>query len=551
MLLHFSKWKVALVLGICALGALCALPNSLPQRVLDFFPDWLPQDKVILGLDLQGGSHLLLEVDVDAAVRDRLETLVDDARGGLRQERIGYRNLRAFDGTLRVEILEPEDLDPALEILEGLSETLSTTVFGSLPTRELEITSDEEGVIEVRLSEEAQRQRSISAVTQSIEIIRRRIDELGTREPTIQRQGEQRILVQAPGLDDPQRLKELLGRTAKLSFHLVDNSMSAERALSFRPPAGSEILYSDTAAATPHLVRKRIMVSGENLVDAQPGFEQTTNRPVVNFRFDNTGARKFGAVTQENVGQPFAIVLDEKVISAPVIREPILGGAGQISGNFTVEDANDLAILLRAGALPAPLQILEERTVGPGLGADSIRAGAIASVIGLLAVLVFMFIAYGRFGLFADVALLLNLVLLLGALSVLGATLTLPGIAGIVLTIGMAVDANVLIFERIDEEVRSGKTPINAIDTGYRRAIGTILDANITTLIAAMVLFQVGSGPVRGFAVTLTLGIITSVFTAFSLTRMLMVFWLRGARPKVLNMRRTRLGTDMASGAGV
>lgn len=548
MLLHFSKSKVAIIVSVCILGALCALPNALPQQMLDFLPDWLPREKVILGLDLQGGSHLLLEVDVDSAVRERLESLVDDARGELRQQRIGYRNLRASDGVFQVEIIEPEEWDSALEVIQGLSEPLSTTTFTSVPNRELEIIANDQGVIEAQLSEEAQRQRSISAVTQSIEIIRRRIDELGTREPTIQRQGERRILVQAPGLDNPQRLKELLGQTAKLSFHLVDSSMSAERALSYRPPAGSRILYSDSAVETPHLIRKRIMVSGENLVDAQPGFEPTTNQPVVNFRFDNTGARKFGAVTQENVGQPFAIVLDEKVISAPVIREPILGGAGQISGNFTVEDANDLSILLRAGALPAPLQIIEERTVGPGLGADSIQAGAIASVIGLVAVLTFMVFAYGRFGLFADIALLLNLVLLLGALSALGATLTLPGIAGIVLTIGMAVDANVLIFERIDEEVRSGKTPMNAVETGYRRALGTILDANITTLIAALVLFQVGSGPVRGFAVTLTLGILTSVFTAFSLTRMLMVYWLRGARPKLLAMRRTSLGTQIISG---
>ncbi|MCY4032743.1 MAG: protein translocase subunit SecD [Hyphomicrobiales bacterium] len=572
-MLYFTKWKITFVLAVCAAGLLFALPNVFPQKVLDTLPDWLPRDKVVLGLDLQGGSHLLLEVDVDTAVRERLETLVDDARSGLRGERIGYRNLGVREDALRVEIIvkeekeeeegegeegeaaeETEEIDgpariaAALDVLEGLSEPIATSVFTPVPVQELEISADG-NVLEARLSEQARLQRTISAVSQSIEIIRRRIDELGTREPTIQRQGERRILVQAPGLDNPERLKELLGQTAKLSFHLVDSSMSPERAEEGRPPTGSELLYSDTEPKIPYLVRKRIMVSGENLVDAQPAFEQISNQPVVSFRFDNTGARRFGKVTQENVGQPFAIVLDGEVISAPVIREPILGGAGQISGNFTVESANDLSILLRAGALPAPLEIIEERTVGPGLGADSIRAGAIACVIGLAAVLLFMLFAYGRFGLFADIALLVNLILLLGALSLLGATLTLPGIAGIVLTIGMAVDANVLIFERIDEELSTDKSTLNAVEAGYRRALGTILDANITTLIAALVLFQVGSGPVRGFAVTLAIGIITSVFTAFILTRMLMVLWLRGVRPKTLRIRRIRLGAQVEEGA--
>ena len=540
-MLYFTKWKIALVLGVCAVGLLFALPNVFPQRVLDTLPDWLPRDRVVLGLDLQGGSHLLLEVDVDTAVRERLEALVDDARSGLRGERIGYRNLGVREDALRVEILENEELEAALNVLEDLSEPIATTVFSPVPVQELEISAND-NIVEARLSEQARLQRTTSAISQSIEIIRRRIDELGTREPAIQRQGERRILVQAPGLDDPERLKELLGQTAKLSFHLIDSSMSPERAEEGRPPLGSEVLYSDTEPKIPYLIRKRIMVSGENLVDAQPAFEQTSNRPVVNFRFDNTGSRRFGKVTQENVGQPFAIVLDDEVISAPVIREPILGGAGQISGNFTLESANDLAILLRAGALPAPLQIIEERTVGPGLGADSIRAGAIACMIGLAAVLLFMLFTYRRFGAFADIALLVNLILLLGALSLLGATLTLPGIAGIVLTIGMAVDANVLIFERIDEELSTNKSPLNAVEAGYRRALGTILDANITTLIAALVLFQVGSGPVRGFAVTLAIGIITSVFTAFVLTRMLMVLWLRSVRPKTLRSRHAGLG---------
>lgn len=370
---------------------------------------------------------------------------------------------------------------------------------------------------------------------QSIEIVRRRIDELGTTEPVIQQQGTDRILVQVPGLDDPQRLKELLGQTAKMNFRLVSNAMSGQQALASRTvPSGTEILYTADEPRAPVLVERRIMVGGDRLVDAQPGFDQRNGQPVVNFRFDSSGARQFGEVTRNNVGRPFAIVLDDKVISAPRINEPIMGGSGQISGSFTVQAANDLAILLRAGALPAPLNVLEERTVGPGLGADSIRAGEIAAVIGSVAVVVFMIASYGFFGLLANIALFLNVAMIFAALSILQATLTLPGIAGIVLTIGMAVDANVLIYERIREEIAAGKGPIPAIEAGYNRALSSILDANITTLISAAILFQMGSGPVRGFAVTLGIGIITSVFTAFTVNRLMVSVWLRRRRPKTL-----------------
>ena len=365
------------------------------------------------------------------------------------------------------------------------------------------------------------------------EIIERRVNELGTVEPSIQRQGVDRILVQVPGLQDPSRLKELLGKTAKLTFRLVDLSINPQEAVQQgRAPPDSEILYEGKGdQRVPVLVQKHVMVSGEDLTDAQPGFDQRTSEPIVSFRFNTSGGRKFAQVTQENVNRPFAIVLDNEVISAPVIREPILGGSGQISGNFTVESANDLAILLRAGALPAPLTIIEERTVGAGLGQDSIEKGKTAAFVGSALVLIYIVATYGLLGVFADVAVAINVAMIFGILSLLNATLTLPGIAGIVLTVGMAVDANVLIYERMREEARTGRTAINAIDAGFKHALATILDANITTLIAAFVLFFLGSGPVRGFALTLMIGIFTTIFTAFTLSRLIVSFWVRMTRP--------------------
>jgi SecD/SecF fusion protein len=372
------------------------------------------------------------------------------------------------------------------------------------------------------------------AVSQTVEVLRGRIDELGTTEPVIQRQGTDRIIVQVPGLDDPQRLKDIIGTTARLTFQMVDTSTPVEDAINTRPPAGTEVLYSNDDPPVPYLIETREIVTGENLEDAQAGFDQRTNEPIVSFRFDGTGAQRFGRATQENVGRPFAIVLDNQVISAPVIREPILGGSGQISGNFTVEGANDLAILLRAGALPLTPTFVEERTVGPSLGADSVAAGEIAGLIGSALVIAFMVLAYGFFGLIANIALAINVILVIAALSGLGATLTLPGIAGIVLTVGMAVDSNVLIFERIREERASGRSVIQAIDTGFQKALATIVDANLTTLIAAVILFYLGTGPIRGFAVTLAIGIVTTVFTAFVLTRWMIAFWVRRSKPKEL-----------------
>lgn len=536
-MLHFSRTKIAGIALLLALGVLFSLPNFMSEKTRLSLPDILPSSTLNLGLDLQGGSHLLLSVDTDTVQRERLEDLISDVRLALRGERVGYTGLGRVAGGVTVSLRKAEDLEKATEILNGLSQPIvSNVISGFNQGVDLEVVNTQDLTFELRVTPEAVAARNTRTLQQSIEIIRRRVDELGTTEPTIQRQGETRILVQVPGLDDPERLKTLLGQTAKLNFHLVDQSMSAYEVVDGkRPPAGARVYYTDTDPAVPYLIRRRAMVSGERLVDASVGFDPQTNAPEVNFRFDAVGGKKFGEVTQKNIGRPFAIVLDEKIISAPIIQSAILGGAGRITGNFTVQEANDLAILLRAGALPAPMTILEERTVGPGLGADSVAAGRIALIVGFFAVIGFMIISYSLFGLFANVALIANLVLIMAVLSGLQATLTLPGIAGIVLTVGMAVDANVLIFERIREEIAAGKNPIMAIDTGYGRALGTILDANITTLLAAVILFQLGSGPIRGFAITLAIGIVTSVFTAFVLTRLFVALWVRRqGRPEAL-----------------
>jgi preprotein translocase subunit SecD len=471
---------------------------------------------VVLGLDLQGGSHILLEVDSAAVRKEKLEVVRDDVRRVLRDARVGYTGLVIRGTSVEVRIREGSNFDQAVDKLRELSQPLGG-ILNTTGQRSLDVRTEPGNLVRLTVTEPALVERIRQSVEQSIQIIERRVNELGTVEPLIQRQGADRILVQVPGLQDPTRLKELLGKTAKLDFRMVDVSIPAEQALQGRVPPDSEILYSSTQPRTPYLVEKRILVSGGDLTDAQPGFDQRTSEPVVNFRFNTSGARKFAQVTQENVGKPFAIILDNQVISAPVIREPILGGSGQISGSFTVESANDLAILLRAGALPAPLTIIEERTVGPGLGQDSIAKGKLSSYVGAAMVIIFMLVTYGLFGLFANVAVAINVAMIFGILSLLNATLTLPGIAGIVLTVGIAVDSNVLIYERIREEVRGGRTPINAIDAGFTRALATILDSNITTFIAAAVLFYIGTGPVRGFAVTLGIGIITTVFTAFTL----------------------------------
>ncbi len=528
-MLFFTRWKAAAILLTAFFVCLCAVPNFFPESTVKRWPSWA-QRHIVLGLDLQGGSHLLLQVDAGAVRKERLQSLNDDVLRVLRQARIQFTGRAIVGSGVQVHITRDTDVDNALAKLRELSTPLSG-ILGASGQRSVDVTANG-GLITLTPSDAALTERIRQAVDQSIQIIERRVNELGLVEPTIQREGIDRILVQVPGLQDPSRLKEILGKTAKLDFRMVDQSMPAEQAAETRPPADSEVL--DGEGGVKYLIEKRVLVSGADLTDAQPGFDQRTSEPIVSFRFNSSGARKFAEATQANVGKPFAIVLDNKVISAPVIREPILGGSGQISGNFTVQSANDLAILLRAGALPAPLTIIEERTVGPGLGQDSITAGEHAAYAGAALVIVFMFATYGLFGLFANIAVAVNIAMIFGVLSLLSATLTLPGIAGIVLTVGIAVDSNVLIYERIREEVRGGRSAINAIDAGFSRALATILDSNITTFIAAAVLFYIGTGPVRGFAVTLGIGILTSLFTAFTLTRLIVAYWVRMWRPRTV-----------------
>ncbi|MFK7792572.1 MAG: protein translocase subunit SecD [Devosiaceae bacterium] len=532
-MLYFAPWKITAIVLFAILSIAFALPNAFDEDTVAEWPSFMPQKQIVLGLDLQGGAHMLLQVERQSLVDDRLEVLRDDVRTSLREERIGYTGLSIQTEAVQLRIRDLDRLEDARAVLDNLAAPADPLSFGA-QERDVEVDIADDGLARLTLTSEGIEARLVQAVQQSIEVIRRRIDQLGTTEPTIQREGQDRVLVQVPGLDDPQRLKDLLQQTAALSFHLMCEDMSVDEALRTRAPAGCFLTNSIDEPVQPYLLQSRALIQGDQLADAQPGFDQQTSEAIVSFRFNTSGATTFGQATTENVGQPFAIVLDDEVISAPVIREPILGGSGQISGNFTPELANDLAILLRAGALPADLTIVEERTVGPGLGADSIAAGEIAGVIGAIGVLLFMGLSYGMFGLFANVALFVNISLILAALSILGATLTLPGIAGIVLTVGTAVDSNVLIFERIREEVRRGRKTIAAIDVGFREALRTILDANITTLIAAVILFQLGSGPVRGFAVTLAIGIVTTVFTAYTLTRLLVALWVKTRRPTAL-----------------
>ena len=541
-MLYFSRWKTILIWLTVLVGIVYAAPNVLPRNFTDSLPDFLPKNSVTLGLDLQGGSYILLQVDSQSLVTDRLQSIQDETRQLLRTARIGYSAISANDRTVTVRLRDQDQAEAARTALEPLTQSISSGLLTGGSVSEVALGDPQPGVLTASLTDDGIAYRNSAAVTQSIEVIRKRVDELGTTEPVIQRQGDDRIMVQVPGLGDPKRLKEILNQTAKLTFQLVDQSESADQiAKGSRAPAGSELLYTTDTPPQPILVKNQVMVSGENLSDAQPGFEQQTNEPVVNISFDSQGAQRFGRVTQTNVGKPFAIVLDNKVLSAPVIRSAILGGSAQISGSFTVQSANDLAVLLRAGALPATLDIIEERTVGPGLGADSIAAGEIAGIIGAAAVVAFMLAAYGFLGVIANIALAVNVILLFAILTVIGATLTLPGIAGIVLTVGMAVDSNVLIYERIRDERRQGRSVVQAIDVGFKKALATILDANITTLIAAVVLFAIGSGPVRGFAVTLAVGIVTTVFTAFTLTRWLVAVWVRSRRPKELPVGLLRL----------
>ncbi len=514
-MMYFSRLKIASILGVCVLGILLCLPNLMAAPV-----SWLPWRKVQLGLDLRGGSYLLLEVDMAAVVKERLDTLADTARTTLRGK-VQFQTPQILADRVMLRMPNPAQIDDATRLLR---ENASAGGDGA----EYEVTPTP-GEIALSLSPKAMRDRASNAVLQSIEIVRRRIDETGVLDPQITRQGDSRIVVQLPGVEDPNRIKELIGRTARMTFRLLDESATGAT-----PPPGVDFLVDEGQPTVKLPVRRRVEVDGANLTDARPGQDTQRGQWVVNFTFDSLGARKFADVSRANVGHRFAIVLDDKVISAPVINEAITSGRGQISGNFTPRSAQDLSVLLRAGALPAPLTVVEERSVGPELGADSIRAGAISLAVGFLLVIAYMGTFYGLFGWFANVALLMNLFLQIAVLSLLGATLTLPGMAGILLTLGVAVDANILINERVREEVKNGRTPLNALETGFRRAYGTIIDSNATAFLAHVMLFVFGSGPVRGFAVTITVGIVTTLFTATLFARMLMVRWYVSTRPALL-----------------
>ena len=519
-MLQFESWKKLLVLFVVALGIVYALPNLLPSGE-ESDSGLLPGQKINLGLDLQGGSHLLMLVNMEVVETERLNSLGETIRQEFRTEKIRFSDLKVENRSVSVSVRKADDVGAAEQIFDELGRGLITTN----DSQSYQISFDEAGLIELRNQ----------TIEQSMEIIRRRIDPDGTKEPVIQRQGKDRVLVQLPGVDDPETIKRLLGRTAKLTFQLVDTSLTGAEAITRgRVPPGSVLLPGDGENSQSYVVEKRVMVSGEMLDGATASFDQN-NRPSVSFTLNATGAKKFGRVTGSNIGRPFAIVLDGKVVSAPTIQSQIFG-SGQITGQFSVAETNELALILRAGALPAPLIVLEERSIGPGLGADSVVAGKIAAAVGLVLVIIYMLLSYGLFGALADVALMVNIILILAALSALQATLTLPGIAGIVLTMGMAVDANVLVFERIREELQRGRSVMAAIDGGYQRAISTIVDSNLTTLFAALFLYLFGSGPIKGFAVTLAIGILTSLFTAVMVTRLLIVIWLERKRPRTLEL---------------
>ena len=523
---RYPTWKIVSVILMTLVALLIVVPSALSPNaraaLTSHLPSWLPVRSIVLGLDLQGGSHVLLEVDSASVTKTLVDNLRDDVRRTLREEKVSIAGgigvnargvqVRIPDATERARAL------PKLRALGGAGGAFLGTAGAVL----YDVSDTGSGLVAINVTEAGIADKVRRAVDQSIEVLRRRVDALGTTEPNIQREGNDRILVEVPGLQDPERLKEILGTTAKLEFRLVADPGAD-------PNDVDQLDQTDQPGKLP--VEKRVMVQGEDLTDAQPGFDQRTQEPVVNFRFNIRGGQQFGAVTSANVGRPFAIVLDGKVISAPRILGPITGGSGQISGRFTVEDANKLSILLRAGALPAKLTIVEERTVGPGLGQDSIDAGKHAAYVGAGLVLVYMLMTYGVFGVFANVALLVHIAFIFAALVLLGATLTLPGIAGIVLTIGFAVDSNVLIYERIREEAHAGRSIVSSLDAGFKRAFATIVDSNVTMLVAAVILYFLGSGPVRGFAVSLALGILTTIVTAVTMTRMMIALWYHYVRP--------------------
>ena len=527
-MLRLATWKVAAILALIACAALLIVPSFLSAGTVANFeshlPSFIPVRPIVLGLDLQGGAHMLMEVDSASVIKAQVEALRDDVRGKLREGRISISGGIAMQPRgVVVRIADPAERQRALGLLQSLNTPVGGA-FSGATGRSLAVSDTGDGAIRVTLTETAINEKIRRAVSQSIEVLNRRLNGSGTKETNVQQQGVDRIVVEAPGLQDTTKLKDLLGATAKLTFQLVADAGE--------PPDDVETLPQQQGGTLP--VEKRVMVSGEDLVDAQPGFNSRSGEPDVNFRFNLRGGQRFGQVTSDNVGRPFAIVLDGKVISAPRILGPITGGSGQITGNFTVEQADNLAVLLRAGALPAKLTVIEESTVGPGLGQDSIDAGKRAALVGGVLVVVYMLATYGIFGVFADLALGVHILFIFASMALLGATLTLPGIAGIVFTIGMAVDSNVLIYERIREESHMGRSVISALEAGFNRAFATIINSNVTMFVAAVILYLFGSGAVRGLAVSLGLGILTSVITAVTMTRMMIALWYRNRRPSVL-----------------
>ncbi|SFK24633.1 protein translocase subunit SecD [Methylocapsa palsarum] len=529
-MLRYATWKIVSIIGMTVLAFLVIVPSLLSpanrDALISFLPKWVPARAIVLGLDLQGGSHVLLEVDSPSVVKTLIDNLRDSVRRVLREDKVSITGgIGVQPRGLQLRIPDANDRAKVMPQLRQLASAGSGLADGSRAPA-FDVIENDSGLIQFTVTEAGVNAKVRRAVDQSIEVLRRRVDALGTTEPNIQRQGADRILVEVPGLQDTSKLKEILGTTAKLEFRLVSEAGA--------DPSEADLLEEVDRPGGKLPVEKRVMVQGEDLTDAQPGFDTRTQEPIVNFRFNIRGGQRFGEVTSENVGHLFAIVLDGKVISAPRILGPITGGSGQISGHFTVESANNLAILLRAGALPAKLTIVEERTVGPGLGQDSIDAGKRAAYVGAGLVGFYMLITYGVFGVFANIALLVHIAFIFAGLVLLGATLTLPGIAGIVLTIGMAVDSNVLIYERIREESHQGRSILSSLDAGFNRAFATIVDSNVTMFVAAAILYFLGSGPVRGFAVSLALGILTTIITAVTMTRMMITLWYRYRRPSKL-----------------
>lgn len=514
---NYPLWKATLVILVISLGIIFTLPTLLYKENSN---NWFFDNKINLGLDLQGGSYLLLEVQTEVLMQEELNNISDSIQFIARGLQTNIINIISEEDEIQLRFSNNDKLEEIREKFKNNYRNVNVTINNN--------------TMKIAINEIFKKNIKESAIKQSLEIVRKRIDESGTKEPLIQRSGKKRILLQLPGIKDPERIKELLGTTAKLTFHMVDDedtiSLKANRA-----PFGKIIVADFYNPEIKYLVEKKSRVGGENLVDAKASFDPQEGH-AVSFRFDTTGAQKFGKATSENVGKRFAVILDGVVITAPVINTAITGGSGIITGNFTSQEAADLSVLLRAGALPAPLSIIEERSVGPGLGADSIASGKIAAIIGMICVCIFMILIYGVFGLLANLSLIANLFIIVSLLGTIGATLTLPGIAGIVLTIGMAVDANVLVFERIKEEANKKTSALEAVKNGFDKALSTILDANITTLIAALLLFVFGSGPIKGFSITLSLGVLASMFTAIMFTNFLIYLWFNFSKKKEINL---------------